>query len=952
MALTELVITISNGHFEESIDAGGDQEGTSTGLTATTLTDTTQAWTTNFAGFRLVPNREDGASFSVISNTATAILVDGDMTTVATSGDAYRVGDGQAGRFDTESVSVEGDLNEPKTLTTTILADVVGAESAEDEGDKQNAIQLGARVQCWRGSVRWFDGHIVEDPVNLDADAREVSITAHDRLAVLDRSLVPATDAETGGATVAGTLRFNWDESTPLLEHRDAPMTKTLGFEDNTYAIDPVVIGIATSTTGTTGTTLVYSTGGFTTDRITDGCRVVNLTDNTETFVDSVDSDTQITTVGSGWNVGDKFLLFDKAWQFGEQETLSSVITATDTAIPLGTDWKGWGVRGWALIYDATTYELLYYDGYLETGANWGLTSYNAEEARDGRGDFGTTGLIWGSGVRIIEMYPNRFAGGLLLKKSGVAQDPKSFEVFPDIGVLIHATASVNYKATVSSYDGDANSTTGGTAGDALDIADVVDRVLKAPKEFGGPGFAVAEVDTNDTGLILNAVEYSPGKSQLHAKEVIDELASKSGHFYRLIWKDDAQQVLFESLTQKATADITLTAGSVVSLARERTLTDIRSAMLMTFKNQSENLFDPDLIRYHNSTSTVDFELEPNWKNASDSNVFQINTNVQGIWSDHETSGKKPQLSQHILMDDNTGSRPDDPYMVAVLFFTSAYDPITIDELSITLHRGETQNSPGGTFLFHGATNWNESTMWPSSVATADWEPLGLLTEKFLMPDDGLRITETTFWRKRINAIRVSYDPLGTERGRAGEHHGIESTYPPESAYTGNWSPLAGAIRSPFNGIAFGITDPIIKGDLTRAVFVRLEKADDSPPLPTKFVFPDSYKKIFPNAGHRVEVVDLGHASEAEAQSLGRQFLDDRLRQYQARDYSLKGKDPFVNGGDLPHLGQTLTIADDATFTGIITGFSFSQNAEGTTYDFRLEDYDRNRSAQYLRAVD
>ncbi|MCP4330322.1 MAG: hypothetical protein GY791_17995, partial [Alphaproteobacteria bacterium] len=68
--------------------------GTSTGLTADTLTDGTRSWRTDdLVGIYLNPNRGQGSVMRVLNNGATTITTDlneGDMTTVATTGDPYR----------------------------------------------------------------------------------------------------------------------------------------------------------------------------------------------------------------------------------------------------------------------------------------------------------------------------------------------------------------------------------------------------------------------------------------------------------------------------------------------------------------------------------------------------------------------------------------------------------------------------------------------------------------------------------------------------------------------------------------------------------------------------------------------------------------------------------------------------------------------------------------------
>ena len=141
-----------------------------------------------------------------------------------------------------------------------------------------------------------------------------------------------------------------------------------------------------------------------------------------------------------------------------------------------------------------------------------------------------------------------------------------------------------------------------------------------------------------------------------------------------------------------------------------------------------------------------------------------------------------------------------------------------------------------------------------------------------------------------------------------------------------------------------------------KALFVRTTKSQTTKTDVERLAFSPAYKKVA-SMGYKLDPVKLDGFSKAEAQGLGQQFLDDKLRRFQARDYSLEGKSPFVNSNDLPHLGQTIRVADDTQgngagsgFTGIMTSYNFTLNADGTRFDFRLEDYDRNNTAQYIQA--
>ena len=120
--------------------------------------------------------------------------------------------------------------------------------------------------------------------------------------------------------------------------------------------------------------------------------------------------------------------------------------------------------------------------------------------------------------------------------------------------------------------------------------------------------------------------------------------------------------------------------------------------------------------------------------------------------------------------------------------------------------------------------------------------------------------------------------------------------------------------------------------------------------------FSPSYKKLA-SMGYKTNPIPLNNFSFSEAQGLGQQFLDDKLRRFQARDYSLDGLSPFVNSNNLPVLGQTVAIADDTqgtagavSYSGIMTQYEFTMDANGTRFDFRLEDYDTFNTASYIQA--
>ena len=130
-----------------------------------------------------------------------------------------------------------------------------------------------------------------------------------------------------------------------------------------------------------------------------------------------------------------------------------------------------------------------------------------------------------------------------------------------------------------------------------------------------------------------------------------------------------------------------------------------------------------------------------------------------------------------------------------------------------------------------------------------------------------------------------------------------------------------------------------IRNTKTQATVTDVERTDYSP----------TYKKVA-NMGYKIKTFGLEDFSKAEGQQLGQQYLDDKLRRYQARDYSLDGASPFVDSNKLPKLGQTIKVADDDNFTGILTSYQFTFDAQGARFDFRLEDYNRNNTAKWIQA--
>jgi len=151
-----------------------------------------------------------------------------------------------------------------------------------------------------------------------------------------------------------------------------------------------------------------------------------------------------------------------------------------------------------------------------------------------------------------------------------------------------------------------------------------------------------------------------------------------------------------------------------------------------------------------------------------------------------------------------------------------------------------------------------------------------------------------------------------------------------------------------------------VKGVGKKALFIRTTKDQSLVDNVERLPYSPSYKKTA-NMGYKINAINLENFSFGEAQGLGQQFLDDKLRRFQARDYSLAGASPFLNSNNLPFVGQTIAVTDDKVgtsnpgttpFSGVLTSYEFTVDAEGARFDFRLEDYDRYNTAQYIQAGD
>ena len=1113
-----------------------------------------------FKGMYFVPDKLDGTAYLISANTTTGsntttLTID---TSIAVSATSFEIGRGASATLYPESIDIDGELNEPKQLTATVLNDIEGANKYSDDDSISNALQLGSTVRVTEttGSKVIFDGHIIDAPTQVHSDSREITFTAMDKSASLDYTIIPGNKMSTAGVLPS----FNWTKSTELIETGNAgygsdnKIFQTKAYQDYTYVAQPFALPNSTTNTDGTYTTLAitntvtnsdvmqYSTGGFTSDIIKPGCVVLNCTQNKATYVEVVDSNTQITTIDAIWNTNDRFVIFSCNWQIGEgvesdadyvaggsndgygfntvlREALTAPATRTESdndsnRIYVGRtsgsdrdDRIGFNGRGWVAILKGATnnfIELAHYHGNLpdHDKDKWYLSAFSdgAEEDRHTRGDLTNSwdtddndeyGIAWAADTYVIECFPNRFGGSPPLvynvdKTSPMSADEGDYAVTASEG-LIHFSQGDNRwdgKTSIYShmytYDADASSANPdkGTDTTSLDISEIVqiattgltsltasnEDIIKSSKETGGAGLIYDTTNSQNTGVKINNIQYKAfegGKIPLEPKSLIDKVCEDAGLLYDLRYDDNSEKMVFKPLTQKSSADITFAAGSLVSLSRERDLSDVYSAVLLQIQLPDQNYFAPkNILQYgcNYSTASVAKSDAPQtgfskdyggtWNSTSDGATpplyfwdstflgglgpdvqkFDVNTEAfrgkstylhQALWrrmewrTDGGTGDDSYQWVKKSSMGIPTTNALNDPLHLCTFWFRDGIS-LDLDEFSFTSElaadRGLKWN--GGRWRVQVTTELNASDPLSASTTWQNFNDNAVELrasnggKRFKLKDcavkgvNGIRILalgspaaqpgwagERRCWLRQTNAAKgyktygFDLEVDGSSRGdnaaeafqrpnvftNHGRGHALGNKLRQDSWFfsvdpnthnnTYRYTAFDNAIDATTNdaGHRAGyvycgntLSNFEVTGVGKKAMFIRSTKNQITKDDPERLSYSPTYKKIA-SLGYKTMPVNLGNFSKTEGQSLGQQHIDDKLRRFQARDYSLEGKSPFVDSNNLPALGKTITVSDDS-FTGVLTSYKFSLTADGSRFDFRLEDYDRNKTAKLIQA--
>ncbi len=456
--------------------------------TTVTLTSITNKYGATIApkadeliGMTIVPDKLDGTGYTITDNSA---VTTGSMTVtigtaVTVSSTGFEIGRGASASLYPDTLTIDAEINEPKQLSASVPYDI---STFENETSLTNPLQLGATVRVTEstGNKILFEGLVHECPTDINYEEKLVSFTAYDKLSIMDYTIIPGTKITDAGALPS----FNWTKSTPLIEsglkgwQSDNKIFQTKAFQDYTYVSQPLGIPIATTNTDGTWTMLgitntvtnsdviQYSTGGFQSDLIAKGSVCINFTQKKITYVEEINSDTQITTIDSIWNTSDKFAILSKNWQVGAGVVLDSdysagsgwgmnAITREALAAPTASDDGAapdeWGKtriyvgtsagadtyisftgRAWVIMFKTdhsttasrTKFEFAHYNGYLKdfSKGKYFLNCFNTapETDRNTRGDLTNSwktsdtdeyGIAWDAGTYVLEVFPNRFGG-------------------------------------------------------------------------------------------------------------------------------------------------------------------------------------------------------------------------------------------------------------------------------------------------------------------------------------------------------------------------------------------------------------------------------------------------------------------------------------------------------------------------------------------------------------
>ena len=773
----------------------------------------------------------------------------------------------------------------------------------------------------------------------------------------------------------------------------------------------------------------------------------------------------------------------------------------------------GFSGRAWVICVEQTHIEFIHYNGYIYdfVKEKYFLNAYNTTPPieRNTRGDLTNLweigsanykGVEWGAGSYIFEVFPNRLGGDA--PKCYISADGPVEE----IGVV--AAEGViklndgddkwdgyrNLYVHQFSYDGDASTSPDkGTEDNSVDITDVVqvavtgltdtsaslENILSESKMTGGAGLQFNTSDSSNTGIKINTFTYEAfsksGQVPINPKPLIDKLCEDSGLLYDLRYDDNTNKVIFKPLTQKSSADITLAAGAVTSLTRERDLSDVYTAQLMQVQMPEQNYFSPtDILQYGCNFAAAGVPTNNAKQSGFDSNAYSSGSSIpeyfydvchlrglgpdvknwdsttepiygsgistavlyQSLWKKCEW--KETNVSAFRNQRINMGTKfgiptlSDDgnktPLHLITFWFRGGM-ALDIDEFSFNIglagdnvrmmgigrggtYRVEVSTDIDVTDPFHSDTTWerfnDNSVMMPtetgrkftlkkcdvnsvkgirilalaSPFAQPGWwgegrEYLrqtnvdmgyqtwgyGSTCETFTQADDvWSQGSGRPYWNgNRQDAWGWSNDSFDDYKRHNRWHYGTPYAKTAfQNAIDNTDLSNTGGERAGYVQTGNFLSGFNVRGVGKKALFVRTTKNQSLKDNVERLPYSPSYKKTA-NMGYKINAINLENFSFSEAQGLGQQFLDDKLRRFQARDYSLDGLNPFVNSNNIPFIGQTITVTDDKVgtsnpgttpFSGVLTSYEFTVNAEGARFDFRLEDYDRNNTAQYIQAGD